>query len=81
MHAHTYTMYKHTHKGMHTRLHTHTHLQWWESVVSEKLAFPLHLTPEWDEQPLQRGLQWREAHRGKDIMEIATLVLQCEGVS
>ena len=69
MHAHTYTMY----------VQTHTHLQWWESVVSEKLAF--HLTPEWVVQPQQSGLQWSEAHRGKDIMEIATLVIQCEGVT
>ena len=80
MHVHTYTMYKHTHKGMHS-LHRHTHLQWWESVVSEKLAFLLHLTPNRVVQPQQRGLQWSEAHRGKDIMEIATLVIQCEGVT
>ena len=46
--------------------------------MSEKLAFPLHLTPKRVVQPQQRGLQWSEAHRGKDIMEVATLVLQCE---
>ena len=81
MHAHTHIQRTNTHTKACTHAYTHTHLQWWEPVVSEKLAFPLHLTPKSDVQPQQRGLQWSEAHRGKDIMEIATLVLQCEGAS
>ena len=73
-------MYKHTHKGMHTRLHTHT-----PPVVGACGVREAGLSVAPDSRvgcaATTEGTVVEGGTQGKDIMEIATLVLQCEGVS
>ena len=61
-HTHAHTPTPHPYATT-PRMHAQTHLQWWEAVVSEKLALPLNLTPNRDVKPRLRGLEWCEAHR------------------